>query len=219
MKQIHEPVILSTAYFPNIQYISKFLLHTKVIVDIHETYPKQSYRNRCRIYGANGALNLSIPVIKPSGNETITKDIQIEYDTNWQKNHWRAIISAYGHSPFYEIFEEELHHLFHTKEKYLIDFNYKALMQVFYSLGVEFRIEYSKEYIKHDSINYDYRDIIHPKSRMQKPDRHYNFQTYFQVFSDKHGFIPNLSFLDLIFNEGPQALEICRECCTLKTSL
>jgi hypothetical protein len=212
MQLIEQEAILSTSYLPNIQYFSKFQLHKQVIIESHDTYLKQSYRNRCTIYASNGALDLSIPVIRPNGNKTLTKDVLIEYNTKWQVDHWRTIKSAYGNSPFFEIFEPELAYLYESKEKYLFDFNNKALTQIFNSIGTDVKIYHSKKYIEqNDSLLYDYRNSIHPKKRMQKPDAFFNQQPYFQVFAEKYGFIPNLSFIDLMFNEGPQALDICRK--------
>jgi hypothetical protein len=213
MQQIEDAVILSSAYLPNLHYLSKLLLHKNAIIDCHETYQKQSYRNRCSIFSESGELSLTIPVIKPFGNRTSTKDVLIEYETSWQQVHWRAIVSAYGHSSFFEIFEPEFVHLFEKKEKYLVDFNEKILLQIQLSLGISFTIAYSKEYLPKEKYRYDFRDSIHPKSRMQLPDSNYKAIEYFQVFSQNLGHLPNLSFIDLMFNEGPQAIDICRKCC------
>jgi hypothetical protein len=213
MKQIADTAILSTAYLPNIQYFSKLLLHQHAIVDVFETYQKQSYRNRCSIYGANGLQDLTIPVIKPNGNHTVTKDIIIEYETNWQHVHWQAIVSAYGHSSFFEIFEPELVHLFEKKEKYLVDFNFNILQQIKESTGISFNLNLSSEFIPKDGDIFDFRDSIHPKQRMQKPDAYFEPKPYFQVFSNSHGIIYNLSIIDLLFNEGPQAIDMCLNFC------
>jgi len=215
MIQIEEPALLSTAYLPNIQYISKLLLHKQVIIEIHETYQKQSYRNRCTLFGANGLQDLTIPVIKPYGNHSLTKDILIEYETNWQHVHWMAIVSAYGHSPFFEIFEAEFVHLFERKEKFLIDFNQKIINQIQESLGIKFSISFSESFIPVSKNRFDYRNSIHPKERMSKPDDYFKPINYFQVFSDIHGHHCNVSFIDLMFNEGPQAVDICKNTCVL----
>jgi hypothetical protein len=212
MQLIDSPALLNTAYLPNIQYISKILLHQNSLIEIHETYQKQSFRNRCSIYGANGLLDLTIPVIKPHGNRTKTKDILIEYDTNWMSVHWKAIFSAYGHSPFFEIFEEELVYLFEKKEKYLIDFNQKILGQLLESIGITATISYSDEFIPYSDNPTDFRLKIHPKPQMQREDPTFLPISYFQVFEEKTGFISNLSFIDLLFNEGPQAADICKKC-------
>ncbi len=215
MKQIDEPAILSTAYFPNIQYISKLWLHNTVYIDVNETYLKQSFRNRCQIAGANGVLDLSIPIIKPNGNKTLTKDIQIEYATKWMQVHWRAIISAYKSSPFFEFFEQELASLYQKQEKFLVDFNTKALELLFNSLDINLDIKFPAEFIPVDENPFDYRYSIHPKKRLQKPDPNFKQINYYQVFQSKHGFLPNLSFIDLVFNEGPQSIYYCKQTASL----
>jgi hypothetical protein len=211
MQLLNAPVLLSTAYLPNIQYVSKLLLHEKVIIDVHETYLKQSFRNRAEIYGANGKFDLSIPIIKPNGAKSFSKDILIDYAMPWQINHWRAIVSAYGNSPFFEIFEAELVYLYEKKEKYLIDFNQKSIQQIFDSLGLPLTIEYSSSYINSKDVACDFRNTIHPKERMQKNDVNFRNQEYFQVFKEKYGFLANLSFIDLMFNEGAEAITICKK--------
>lgn len=208
--QIEKPAILSTAYLPNIQYVSKIICHNEVIIDTHETYQKQSYRNRCTIYGANGPLNLSIPVVKQYGNNTKTKDILIEYKTNWQHNHWRAIISAYGSSPFFEILEPELAYIFEKKYKYLIDFNEYALNKLFDIIEFKPIYSYAEKYLDEKHFIFDFRNTIHPKKRMQKQDKNFQPAVYYQVFVEKYGYLPNLSIIDLIFNEGPQTISICK---------
>lgn len=210
MIRIADSCLLSTAYFPNIQYVSKLLLHNTCWVDIHETFQKQSFRNRCTIFGANGRQDLSIPVVKPKGNQTKTREVLIDYSTKWQLDHWRAIKSAYGNSPFFEIFEPEFAHLFEKEVKFLIDFNQQALSQLFNSLGHDFQLETTHKFIEEfEPVVFNYRDSIHPKKRMQKTDEYFNPVSYFQTFKEKHGFISNLSFIDLVFHEGPQAIDVC----------
>ena len=209
MQQISQQVILSTAYFPPIQYVSKLFLHTNVVVDIHETFLKQSYRNRCTILSANGKLDLIIPVIKPNGNKTQTKDIQIDHKDNWKHVHWQAIVSAYKQSPFFEFFEEELISLFSQTHNYLIDWNMECMKVLFSCLDEQFTLSFSEKYLEEGQ--YDFRDSISPKPRLQKEDVNFRPEPYYQTFIDKFEFQENLSILDLIFNEGPQALFICRK--------
>lgn len=211
MEQLNDTAILSTAYFPNIQYVSKLLFHKKTLIDTNETYLKQSFRNRFEIASANGKLNLTIPILKPEGNRTKTKDIRIDYTTPWQKNHWRAIVSAYSNSPFFEIFEKELTPLFETKESLLINFNQTTIEQLFKCLGISVDISFCDNYIPKDKYKYDFRDSISPKKRLQEPDPDFIPNPYYQVFQNKLGFIHNLSFLDLLMNEGPNALYIVQK--------
>lgn len=203
--------IMSVAYLPNIQYFSKILSYPEIIIDIHETYSKQSYRNRAEILGANGILNLIIPVKKPYGNRTKTCDIQLDYDTPWMQVHWKAIISAYRNSPFFEYFEPELRPYYWKKEKYLADWNLGLTEALLLMTGTEKELKLSHGYIKNPGESEaDFRDLIHPKKK-DRIDAEFSPIPYFQVFSDRYGSFPNLSFIDLMFNEGPQAAYICKQ--------
>lgn len=205
-------ILLSTAYLPNIQYFSKLLSIDKVYIEVHDTYQKQSYRNRTTIYGANGLLDLVIPVKRPNGNNSLTKDVLIDYDMPWNETHWKALVSAYKRSPFFEIFEEEIKPLYKRKFTYLLEWNFHVLDRIMTMIGQN--IPYRKTESFNTEVNpftCDYRESIHPKTRMQKPDPFFSHLSYFQVFAEKHGFKKNLSFIDLLFNEGPQATYICRK--------
>ena len=213
-----ETIYLSTAYLPPIQYISKFLISDDVQIDLEETFLKQSYRNRCTILGANGTQDLTIPVIKPDGNKTKSRDVQIEYRTNWQQVHWRAIVSAYNQSPFFEILEAEFAPLFEKKPTYLFDWNAMALELVGNSIEHRFKFNYTNSFIKPSEAKNDFRNCISPKPRLQKPGETFNAFKYHQVFEERHGFVPNLSIIDLLFNEGPQTISICRNSINLSSN-
>jgi hypothetical protein len=212
MEQKTNKVILSSAYLPNIQYFSKLLAYSEVIIESYDTFQKQSYRNRTSILGANGQLDLVIPVKRPGGNHTKTCDVLIDYDTPWQKIHWRSIISAYRHSPFFTIFESELEPLYVKNYKYLIEWNFMLLDTILKIAGTRVYYKRSESYLKSVSQVLDFRDSIHPKKRMQIIDPYFTPLKYTQVFESKFGFISNLSFIDLLFNEGPQAVDICLRC-------
>ncbi len=212
------PVILSTAYLPNIQYFSKFLLGQDILIDLHETYLKQSYRNRAVIYGPNGIQNLTIPIKKTHGNQTKTKDIIIDYTESWQHIHWHAIKSAYKNSAFFELLEDEFYPLFKKEIKFLYEWNAICLDKIFDMMGKSFDYSYSDNFVPTDAKDVtDYRTSINPKKRLNKPDFQFSPVRYYQVFAEKHGFIENLSFIDLLFNEGPNALSICKTC--IKTEI
>jgi hypothetical protein len=209
-------ILLSTAYLPNIQYFSKLLYFDNVYIEVYENYQKQSYRNRTCIYGANGLQELVIPVKRPNGNNTNIQDVLIDYDMPWNQTHWKALVSAYKHSPFFEFFEEELEALYNRKFKYLLEWNFCLLDSLFVMIDRNINYKKTTSFIPEPDPSYcDYRFTIHPKKRMQKPDPFFTANPYFQVFADKHGFKENLSFLDLIFNEGPQAAFLCKN--TVKT--
>jgi len=202
-------VVLSTAYLPPIQYFAKLASNSKAIIEIHDTYSKQSYRNRCNILGSNGQLSLSIPVIRQNGNHTQVKDIKIDYSTNWQKNHWKAIESSYRTSVYYDFVEDIISPFYRKQEPFLIDFNTKLTIEILKFLGIDKFIQMSQEFIKeYPSDYYDSRGIIHPKLQYQIEDKCFEPKEYFQVFNNKFSFYPNLSILDLIFNEGLNSISI-----------
>ena len=199
-------ILLSTAYFPNIQYFSKLANNTEIVVEANENYQKKSYRNRCEILAANGILTLSVPVEKTEDKNKIT-DVRIDYSENWQKNHLKALEAAYGLSPFYEFYIDDIKAIFETKHEKLFDLNKNILDTVIEIIGIETKIEYSKNFIEIEENSKDFRFSIHPKKKMQKEDNKFIANKYFQTFFDKFDFAPNLSILDLIFNLGPECLE------------
>lgn len=204
-------ILLSSFYFPNIQYMSKFLLDEEIIIEQFARYEKQSYRNRCTIAAANGKLDLVVPVSKPFGKRTILKDVLVDYDTKWQINHWRSIVSAYRTSPFFEIFEPELAPFFELNKKFLIDLNYQCLDFYRKALDLNIPIEMSQNYFETGGRFSDLRDSISPKAKKHSEDPQFASVEYYQVFREKNGFFENLSFLDLLFNEGPLAIDYLKK--------
>lgn len=201
-------ILLSTAYFPNIQYITKFLLDDSVVIEQYETYPKQTYRNRCNILSANGVLPLSVPVQK--NFHTLTKDIKIDYSENWQRNHLNAIKSAYKNSAFYDYYFYKFEKFFATKETFLIDLNNKILETIFAILRIKPNYSFTTDYIS-DTTNYiDFRTAISPKASQNAPDILFKSQPYIQVFADRFNFVPNLSILDLLFNLGNESITLIK---------
>ena len=193
------PLILPTSYFGSIFQFAIIVQNHTYHVDGLEHFIKQSFRNRCEIYGANGKLKLIVPLEKWK-NHSLTQEIRISYDENWQLQHWRSIESAYRTSPYFEFYEDDLKPLFFLKESSLLEYNQqvenelKALLQI----GTKHQLTSTYE-----PSAPDWRKIIHPKNDeiLEKID----FPNYIQVFESKFGFIPNLSILDLIFNLGPNS--------------
>lgn len=196
--------LLSISYWGPIQYFTKFLIYDEITLELHENYQRKSYRNRCEVYGPNGKQAMQIPVTRGSFHKTNIQDLQISYDTDWQKNHFKTIETAYKSTPFYEYYEDDIIPFYENKFKYLKDFNIKSLELCLEWLEIDNTIKYTDKYQYATKLS-DYRDSIHPKLERYKNDAFFDPKPYTQGFEQRHGFIPNLSILDLIFNLGPSA--------------
>ncbi len=197
-------ILLESFYLAPIQYYSK-LLNYKVLIEVNENYTKQTYRNRCKIYSANGIQTLSIPVKNEKKQKTLMKDVKISYETNWQKQHYKSIKSAYGRSPFYEYFIDEIKIFYFKKYKFLLDFNTEFQNLIIENLEIENNFSFTKNYISRDQTEIlDFRGKISPKKNLA--DIEFLMENYIQVFENKFGFKSNLSIIDLLFNEGPNAI-------------
>ncbi|WP_320112193.1 WbqC family protein [Draconibacterium orientale] len=207
-------LLLSTAYFAPVHFYTRYLHHSEVYIEQFENFTKQTYRNRCQILGGNGPISLVIPVVKGRGPKVLIKDLQISYDENWQRNHWQTIVSAYNSSPYFEYYQDELYPFFERKTNYLLDYNLQTHEQLcdFFEIENKIRLTDDFEQVPENTLNL--RDKISPKLK-HNSDADFQPQTYTQVFSDKYGFLPNLSILDLLFNEGPNAYTILLQ--SLKT--
>lgn len=200
-------VLLGTAYFAPIQYYSKLLNADKVYIEQFENFIKQTYRNRCMVLGGNGVIQLIVPVVKGRGPKILIRDLKISYDTDWQRNHWRTIFSAYSSSPFFEYYNDDIHPFFETKHKFLLDFNLKIHETICELLEIENNTELTPDFEKVPEETINLRESISPKIKNQN-ELHFQPVEYTQVFSDKLGFVPNLSILDLLFNEGPNGYSV-----------
>jgi hypothetical protein len=184
------PLILSTAYLPPISYIRECLQADEVMLEMHETYRKQTIRNHCFIAGPKGKQQLTIPVIKVNGNHTKTKEIRISDAMPWQRNHWRSIETAYNKSPFFLYYRDYFEPFYLKKVDFLVDFNMMLLEVVFNVLRIEKRITSTDHF--HKPVDALITEVLKP---------------YTQVFVDLYGFLSDLSVIDLIFNLGPDTLE------------
>ena len=188
--------IMIPAYFGPISYW-KQIINSNILWDVHQNYVKQSYRNRTFIHSANGLHKLTIPV-KHSKIKFSMLNAEIDNKIAWQKNHWRSIQTAYSSSPFFEFYKDDLLLFFNKKHKYLLDITIDSFCLINDAL------ELSKKYstsLKYDETNLnDYRYLANSKKKTD-----YYFEHYTQIFDDKHGFLENLSILDLLFMEGPNS--------------
>ena len=191
--------LFSTAYFPCIRYMARFLEDPSPVIEVYDTYHKQTYRNRCRVMTANGVESLSVPVVKVNGNHTMTKDVVISYKEHWQQVHRRCLESAYKASPYFDYYYDYLRPIFETRFERLIDMNDATLKTVLKILKTNKEIVHTTDYI-HETEN-DFREAFSPKIIPESSV----FPKYYQVFSAKFPFEPDLSILDLLFNEGPQS--------------
>ena len=200
--------LFPTAYMPPVLYFALLLPCDTVVIETQETFPKQTWRNRAAILSAQGVLNLSIPVIKFHGNRTVTADIRIDTTQKWQNNHWRAIESAYNKSPYFLYYKDAIKSLIYSDEKSLLAYN-SAFLRFFlacFKMGKE--IVFTEEY-RFVSESEDLRLRLTPKKPLLRSSE--QFPAYYQVFSDRFPFVPNLSVLDLLVNEGPDGVGYLRE--------
>jgi len=194
-------VVLSSHYFPCVAYFKLILKHKSVVLDLGEHFIKQSYRNRCVIYTSNGSLALSIPVIRK--NKTAVKDVFLDTTTDWKKAHWRAISSAYNSSPFFEFYEQDLKNVFFETHKTLVELNMALLNHICNEIGVNPTIQTSNVFVELSNLKVDCRNLLNAKRAFTEA---INYPRYIQIFEEKHGYISNLSILDLLFHEGPETL-------------
>ena len=233
--------IFPTAYFPCISYVARLLADDAPVIEIFDTYHKQTYRNRCHVMTANGVQMLSVPVKQVNGNHTKTKDMVISTVEPWQQIHRRCLESAYMSSPYFEHYYSYLSPIFEQHFEKLIDLNDAALKAILKMLKVKKEISYTSDYVK--EADDDFRNVFvkwNPESWLMKvsdgalrlrsvPEEtgtlrlrsaapqstSFNSATpqatiqksYYQVFENKFPFAPDLSVLDLIFNEGPEAMD------------
>ena len=233
--------LLSTTYFGPVQWYQKLNRH-RCIIEQHDNFVKQTYRNRCVIASANGPQTLTVPIERYDGMKCAMRDIRISDHGNWRHLHWQALVSAYGETPFFEYYADDIRPFFEEHRwKYLLDFNLDITHTLCSLLDVRPDLTLSDHYIDADeticggggldraaagfggavkgldgaveglggsssaySLFVDYRDAIRPKHPL--PDAEFEARPYYQVRTQRHGFLPNLSVLDLLFNEGPEGI-------------
>lgn len=193
--------VLPLFYLPPIEYFSILKKQEEpVLIEQSEHFPKQTYRNRACIYSPNNKLNLTVPVIRGSGTHTRVKDVRISYDFDWQRLHWMTLQTSYRSSAYFEFYEDQLAVFYHNRYEFLFDYNLQILEALCGMLKLDPQFEFTTAYVKEYPDREDYRSSIHPKL-----DSGFTVKPYFQVFEDRNGFLPNLSIIDLLLSQGPQA--------------
>ena len=195
--------LLSTTYFGPVQWYQKLYRCEEVEIEQWESFQKQTYRNRCLIATTQGIQALTVPVER--GSSQLIKDIRISDHGNWRHLHWNALVSAYGESPFFEYYQDDIRPFFEKGWEFLLDFNEATREKMCELLDIQPKVGYSLEF-KQSTVNknIDYREGIQPKHPMTDPD--FEPKSYYQVYQQKHGFLANLSVLDLLFNMGPECI-------------
>ena len=223
--------LLSSTYFGPVQWYQKLNRYDECLIERHESFIKQTYRNRMIIPTTNGPLSLTIPTNHDTS--MAMKDIRISDHANWRHVHWNALLSAYGESPFFEYYQDDIRPFYEKKYEFLFDFNMEIMEKMIELLDIRPKVKATDEYVlseerrvkseesntiedniqllsfntQHSTPNTpirDFRDVIRPKKPL--PDPEFTPQRYYQVYEQKFGFQPNMSILDLLFNEGNEAI-------------
>lgn len=201
------PCLLSTTYFGPVQWYQKLHRHPLVWMERHDSFIKQTYRNRCVIAATHGTLALTVPV-EHRGDATLTRDMRVSDHGNWQHLHWNAIRSAYGESPFFEFYADDLAPFFERRWTFLTDFNDEICALMCQLLDITPHLHPTTCFLTAEECAnrhiHDFRDAIRPKHPL--PDPSFQPQRYYQVFEGENGFLPNLSILDLLMNCGNESI-------------
>lgn len=200
------PVLLHPTYFPSISHFVAMVHTDKIVFEVEDNFQKQTNRNRMYIYSPNGMQLLNIPLKhSPVGNHQKFRDSKIESAFNWQKQHFKSLEAAYRTSPFFEYFEDDIRPIFEKQHTYMMDLNFQVMEIVANCLGMDFSYDKTEEYFHTIEDMQDYRYLANGKKDNSQ------FDSYTQVFEEKHGYINNLSILDLLFNEGRYAMEYLKK--------
>lgn len=206
-------ILLSSAYLAPVQYYTKLLqCKGNAYIEAYDSYTKQTYRNRCVIVDANGPLALTIPTEKTAEGKCLMHDIRISDHGNWRHRHWNALEAAYRHTPFFLYYEDDFRPFYEQKIESLYDFNMGLTRLVCQLIGIDTPLLPTTEYEGASCLT-DLRECIQPKQAWEA-DKEFAPKEYYQVFKDKHGFIANMSIVDLLFNMGPESILILNESCS-----
>lgn len=193
--------LLHPTYFPSIAQFVAITKSESVTFEMHDNFQKQTYRNRAYIYGANGKLQLSVPIIHSHKQRQLYKDVKISDVEKWQLIHWKSLEAAYRTSPFFEFYEDEIQPLFELKSDFIFDHNIKCFEVISGFLQLDITPKFTTTFNKNPEDLKDFRPLANARQ-----EKKILLEPYTQVFNSKHGYINNLSILDLLFNEGTNAL-------------
>ncbi len=198
-------ILIHPSYFPSISHFVAIAKANIVTFEVVDNFQKQTNRNRMYIYSPNGIQLLNVPVKHNKERHQRIKEVKIENDFDWQKQHFKSLEAAYRTSPFFEYFEDDILPIFKKKHNYLMDLNMETMAIVSKCLRLEFDYDETTEYFHEVTDKVDHRNLINGKKDTSI------FEPYTQVFGDKHGYLNNLSILDLLFNEGRYALDYLKK--------
>ena len=191
--------------FRSISHFAAIVQAKSITFETDDNFQKQTNRNRMYIYSANGIQLLNIPVKHSNTVHQKFRDVQLETAFNWQKQHFKSLEAAYRTSPFFEYFEDDIRHLFEKKHRFMMDLDFETYDLVCNCLGISADYSKTEEYYKEVKEQSDFRFLANGKKDLHQ------FEPYTQVFEEKHGFINNLSILDLLFNEGRYAVDYLKK--------
>ncbi len=194
-------ILLHPTYFPSISHFAAMAQADSITFEMEDNFQKQTNRNRMYIYSPNGVQLLNIPIKHSKEAHQKTKDVKLETAFDWQKQHFKSLEAAYRTSPFFEYYEDTLSPIFTKKHTFLMDLNFQTIEVVSKCLGLKLNSQKTIEYFHEANDFTDFRPLANGKKDLNQ------FEPYTQVFGEKHGYINNLSILDLLFNEGRFALD------------
>lgn len=210
---MHLPLLMSTAYLPGLDHMAAASLGSGLLIEHHETYPRQTWRNRCRLLTANGVHDLVIPVVRPGGRRSKTGEVLISTHLPWQKQHWRTIASAYANAPFFLYYSDLIRPFyFRPPLPLLVDWNLALLKAISGELGFYIQVQGTQAFVHPGGSCHDLRYSFSPKAHRDTLGGTFQWPAYPQVFLPSGKFVPNLSVVDLLFNVGPDAGPYLRGC-------
>ena len=191
--------LFPTAYFGSVAYFQFLLRYPDVVIEAYDHFPKQTFRNRCTISVPQGSHRLTVPVERPNGSKTLSKDICVSYKQDWRKDHWRALQSAYASAPYFEHYEREIRELIYAPADGLLAFNLHLTQTVLGLFDTAAAFRFTEEYVPLEGSEADLRSTDFDDSALEG----FTVYPYQQVYFGQADFAPNRSILDLLFCEGP----------------